>query len=112
MQALVLLNDPTYVEAARKFAERVMLHASSDTERMDYAFEVALSRVPEPEEAAILLQVQQAARQRFDADSTAAGKLLAIGHTPPSNQLSAAELAAWTTVTSLILNLDETISKP
>ena len=50
MQALVLLNDPTYVEAARKFAERIMLHASQDQARVAYAFEIALSRPPQTEE--------------------------------------------------------------
>ncbi|MFO1007338.1 MAG: DUF1553 domain-containing protein [Planctomycetaceae bacterium] len=112
MQALVLLNDPTYVEAARKFAERVLLHEAEEQERLAYAFEVALCRQPQPEETAILHDELQAARRRFDADPAAAGKLLAVGSSPASDKLSAPELAAWTTLTSLILNLDETISKP
>lgn len=112
MQALVLLNDPTYVEAARKFAERVLLHATGEQERLAFAFEVALCRPPQPEETAILLDELQAARKRFDADPALAGKLLAVGSSPASDKLLAPELAAWTTLTSLILNLDETISKP
>ena len=112
MQALVLLNDPTYIEAARKFAERVLLHVTGEQERLTYAFEIALSRPPQPEEAAILFDELQAARKRFDGDPAAAGKLLAVGSSPVSDKLSPPELAAWTTLTSLILNLDETISKP
>jgi hypothetical protein len=112
MQALVLLNDPTYVEAARKFAERVLLHVNGEQERLAFAFEIALCRPPQPEETAILLDELQAARRRFDADPAAAGKLLAVGSSPASDKLSPPELAAWTTLTSLILNLDETISKP
>ncbi len=112
MQALVLLNDPTYVEAARKFAERVMRHAPDDAERFSHAFDIALSRSPQPDESAILLQVLQAARKRFLTDPDAARKLLAIGDSPSSDEFEVTELAAWTTVTSLILNLDETISKP
>jgi len=61
---------------------------------------------------AILLDELQAARKQFNADPTAAGKLLAVGSSPASDKLPAPELAAWTTLTSLILNLDETISKP
>lgn len=112
MQALVLLNDPTYVEASRKFAERVMLHVANDSERLAYAFEIALCRSPQPEESAILLEIQLDARRRFDADPAAATKLLAIGFTPSDATLNTTELAAWTTVTSMILNFDETISKP
>ncbi len=112
MQALVLLNDPTYVEAARKFAERVLQHATGEQERLAYAFQIALCRAPHPEETAILSDELRGARQRFDADPAAASKLLAVGHSPPSDKLSPSELAAWTTLTSLILNLDETISKP
>ncbi len=112
LQALVLLNDPTYVEAARNFAERVLLQSTGDEVRLEAAFQLALCRSPHPDETAVLLQVQQTARKRFEADNAAAEKLLAVGYSPYSDKLDAIELAAWTTVTSLILNLDETISKP
>ena len=112
LQALVLLNDPTYIEASRKFAERVLGQAPDDSARLGRAFELAVSRSPEPEETAVLLQLLQTARQKFKADGPAAEKLLAIGHSPREASIPAAELAAWTTVASVILNLDETISKP
>lgn len=112
LQALVLLNDPTYVEAARKFAERVMLSATSANERLETAFSLALCRPPEAAESTILLKIYQSSKQRFTADPTAAEKLLAIGHSQRSDKIDATELAAWTAVASLILNLDEAISKP
>ena len=112
LQALVLLNDPTYVEAARCLAERILNHTPSDNDRIDYAFQLALCRFPEPEEIVVLLQIQQSVKKKFDSDKAAAEQLLSIGYTPRSEALDVAELASWTTVTSLILNLDETISKP
>ncbi len=111
LQALVLLNDPTYVEAARKFAERVMMHASSDEERLAFAFKLALCRTPRPEEQTILLDFRRAARQQFNHDPAAAEKLLGVGQSPRDASLDTVDLAAWTTVTSMILNLDETITK-
>jgi len=111
LQALVLLNDPTYVEAARKFAERVVAHADSDEQRLAFAFELALSRGPKAAEAAVLLEVCNAARQRFRDQPVEAQKLLGVGQSPRNVERDAAELAAWTTVTSMLLNLDEAISK-
>lgn len=112
LQALVLLNDPTYVEAARKFAERVMLSSTSPTDRLETAFSLALCRSPDNPESTVLLKVYESAKKRFTADPAAAEKLLTIGHSKRADKVDATELAAWTAVTSLILNLDETISKP
>ncbi|MFN0196621.1 MAG: DUF1553 domain-containing protein [Planctomycetaceae bacterium] len=112
LQALVLLNDPTYVEAARKFAERVLLYAPGDRDRMSYAFQIALCRLPDEDERSILREIQQSAKKQFDVDNVAAEKLLAIGYSSRSDKIDPAELASWMTITSLILNLDETISKP
>ena len=112
LQSLVLLNAPTYVEAARKFAERVMLGASTDSARMELAFQLALCRPPQESEVKVLKQVLEAAHKRFDTDKADAEKLVAIGHSKPDTRLDRTQLAAWTTVTSLILNLDEAISKP
>lgn len=112
LQALVLLNDPTYVEASRKFAERVLLSETSAERWLQSMFELALCRGPQSDESAVLMNVLHSARQRFQAGPAAAEKLLAIGHSPRSDKVDATELAAWTAVASLILNLDETISKP
>ena len=112
LQALVLLNDPTYVEAARAFAERIMLKSTTDAGRVEQAYQLALCRVPLPEETGVLLKVQQQALKQFVADRAAADKLLAIGHSKRKAGLDSAELASWTAVASMILNLDEAISKP
>ena len=112
LQALVLLNDPTYVEAARKFAERLLSSSQSNPDRLFEAYQLALSRSPRPDEIKILMKVYESARKRFEKDRASAGKLIAIGHSKRLEKLDPAELAAWTTVTSMILNLDETISKP
>ena len=112
LQALVLLNDPTYVEASRKFAERVVLHSPDQQTRLDWAFNLAVSRSPDAEETAVLTEMLQTALKTFEGDVASAEKLLSIGHSPHDSKIPASELAAWTTVASVILNLNETISKP
>ena len=112
LQALVLLNDPTYVEAARVFAERIMGQPSGDSQRLDFAFRCVVSRYPHDEERAIMDEMLRDARERFSADPAAARQLLAVGDTPQSTGLAAAEWAAWTSLASILLNLDETISNP
>ncbi|MCC6729023.1 MAG: DUF1553 domain-containing protein [Chthonomonadales bacterium] len=111
LQALVLMNDPTYVEAARRMAERALAAAPADEARLIYAFRLATARPPRPAEAAVLLRVLRAARARYAADAAAARKLLAVGESPRNTRIAPAELAAWTSVSSVILNLDETVTK-
>ena len=111
LQALALLNDPTFVEAALKLAERVLAEAQSQDERIDLAFQFAISRRPTEPERRVLAETLQAALERFDLDPAAAEKLLSVGRAPRDQRWTEKELAAWTTVTSLLLNLDEAISK-
>ena len=114
LQALVLMNDPTYVEASRKLAERVMREGGSTPEdRIKFAFRLPLSRVPAISEIAVLKKIydDQLAHFRSNAGGAAAAKLLSVGESPRDEKLDAAELAAWTTVASVILNLDETVTK-
>jgi hypothetical protein len=112
LQALVLLNDPTYVEAARVFAERIMGQPGDDSQRLDFAFRCVVARYPHHEERAIMDEMLRDARERFSADTAAARQLLAVGDTPQSTGLASAEWAAWTSLASILLNLDETISNP
>ncbi len=112
LQALVLLNDPTYVEAARKLAERVWHDGPSEDARLEGLYLRILGRLPDPAERAIIEEVWSAAYDKFRADPAAAERLLTVGHAPRDPNLPLIDLAAWTTVTSLVLNLDETISKP
>jgi hypothetical protein len=112
LQALVLMNDPTYLEAARKLAERVMKeggHAEED--RLKFAYRVALSRDPRDSERTLLLTLLRQAQTRFKTTPKEAERLLSIGASPRNQKLAAPELAAWTTLSSLILTLDETITK-
>jgi hypothetical protein len=111
LQALVLMNDPTYVESARKLAERLMHEAKSPEERIALAFRLCTSRRPSTRETAILKKVFDAQLAVFTKDARAARKLLSVGESPRDPSLPTGELAAWTTVASVILNLDETITK-
>jgi hypothetical protein len=112
LQALVLMNDPTYVEAARKFAERI-LHKGGRTasERLTFAFQCVTSRPPTAAELAVLARLLDRQLKAFQADPEAVTKLLATGESPADESLNAAELAAWTMVASAILNTDEALTK-
>jgi hypothetical protein len=111
LQALILMNDPTYVEASRKLAERLLTEANSDKQRVELAFQLALSRAPAKKEVAILLRIVQAQLAVYRNDQHAAMQLLDVGEAARNQNLDAAQLAAWTVVANVILNLDETISK-
>jgi hypothetical protein len=111
LQALVLLNDVQYVEAARVWAERLLSTDTSDSERLGTAFRMATSREPAAVEIEILVELLNAQRMAFAADATAAAALIAVGESMTDRTLQPAELAAWTAVTSVILNLHETITR-
>jgi hypothetical protein len=112
LQALVLLNDPTYVEAARALATRTLTQAGSDpAERVRYAFELATARVPNSHEVGVLERQAQQELDHYRQDPGAAKKLIHVGESPTDTKLNPSELAAWTMVTSTILNLDETMTK-
>jgi len=100
------MNDVTYVEAARKMAERMIRNGG-----IPYGFLLATSRQPSPEELALLQQSLARFRDKFLTDPVAAEKLLAEGESTRDQSLKASELAAYTSLASLILNLDETVSK-
>jgi hypothetical protein len=112
LQALVLMNDPTYIEASRKLAEQSLLASEDDSERVRYAFRRVLSRYPEAAELDTILHVVQDAAEEFAANPAAANELLSIGNSPRDPSLDSNRLAAWTTAMSVLLNLDEAISKP
>ena len=111
LQALILLNDPTYVEAARKVAERVLLASDSDEARIGLAFRIVLSRLPSDSEQAILQEILDDARIHFTSHSTASAEFLSIGNAPHDTTLNPLDLAAWSAVMSVVMNLDECISK-
>jgi hypothetical protein len=111
-QALVLLNDPSYVEAARVLAERVLREASASTdERLTWLYRRVLSRNLKDAERAILVELLEQHRQQYGADQAAAEKFISAGLAPMPKNLDAAELAAWTSVARTVLNLHETITR-
>jgi hypothetical protein len=111
LQALNLMNDVTYVEAARVLAQRVMCREASGERRIALAFRLATARPPRPPELHVLLQGLEYHWAKFARNLAAARKLISVGEFPRDERLDPAELAAYTAVASLILNLDETITK-
>ena len=112
LQALVLLNDPTYVEASRALAQRTLLEAGRDEKgRLEFAFRLATARKPTGDEAGVLRGLLHGRLDSFRRDRQAAIKLLSVGESERDKRLDPAEHAAWTAVASVILNLDETITK-
>jgi hypothetical protein len=111
LQALVLMNDPTYVEASRKFAERLLREAQTTDDRLTLAFRLATARGPSAKELGVLRQVLEKQLVKYRGDEPAALQLLRVGESGRDERLSPTELAAWTIVASVILNLDETVTK-
>jgi len=111
LQALVLLNDPQYVEAARAFAERILRRPGGDAERLEWAFLEAVSRSPQPAELAILQRALARERAAFRADPAAAAALLRAGESPRDARLDPREHAAWAQTAALLLNLGEVLTR-
>lgn len=107
-QALTLLNDPTYVEAARAFAARMAREgAASPSERITWAYRQALSRAPLPEELEVVTALYEKHLADYSADADAAATVVSTGQPAPPNDIEPAELAAWTSVARVMLNLHE-----
>ncbi len=112
LQALVLLNDPTYVEAARALAERTLeAGLETDSERINLAFRLAFSRAASEREREILGEVLRGQRARYQAEPREAKGLLAVGLHAARGELGAPELAAWTSAARAILNKHEFVMK-
>jgi mono/diheme cytochrome c family protein len=111
-QALALLNDPTYVEASRIFAGRIMKEGGADpAARIKWAFGAALSRDPSADELRVLADLQSKHLAEYKAAPDDAKKLLAVGAKPADASIDPAELASWASVARTILNLHETITR-
>jgi hypothetical protein len=111
-QALVLLDDPTYVEAARVFAARIVHEGgAAPADRIDWAFQTALNRKPRSQEAQLLSDLYQKHLDEYSKDPASAQKLVETGQAPVPRDVNIAELAAWTSVSRVILNLSETITR-
>jgi hypothetical protein len=112
LQALELMNDPVQLEAARKLGERMLLEGgATPSARLDFAFELATARKPlagEGRQLSALLEKRLAA---YREDPEAAKALIAVGESKPNPALNPVDLAAYANLASLILNLDETITR-
>ena len=112
LQALNLMNDVTFVESARVMAQRVMKQGGvTPPDRITYAFRLATARQPKPAESEILLNAYTRNLERFKAEPDEALKYVSHGEYPRDVELETSELAAYTTVTSLILNLNELVMR-
>jgi mono/diheme cytochrome c family protein len=112
LQALALMNEVTFVEAARVLAQRVMKEGGKMPQgRITYAFRLATARQPSPEELDILLKGFQGQLKHFSMHPKAAAELVQAGEYPRDQSLNISELAAYMSAMNLILNLDETVTK-
>ena len=112
-QALTLLNDPTFFEASRVFAEKVLREKPGATfgERLEFAFQRALARTPTPEEAASLRAFHEVQLKHLREHGEEADELLRVGLDSADARMDRTELAAWTAVCRVLLNLHETITR-
>lgn len=113
LHALITLNDVTYIEAARALAQRTLLSntAKDDAARMSELFRRCTSRFPTPKELQRLERRLAVLKTTYQGNPEATQKLLAVGETKPDPQVNPTDLAAWTGVANLVLNLDEAITK-
>ena len=111
LHALTTLNDPTFVEAARIWAERILQSSSDPEARLISAFRQATARTPHPDEIVVLRNALKTAHAHFKATPANATELLGIGEKPRNESLDPLAVAAYTHVAQLILNLDEVLVK-
>lgn len=112
LQALQLMNDTQHFEAARAFGERILVEGGTTAdERITFAYRSVLSRSPAPEELAIVKQALGRYVARYRADAEAARRVVAAGESKPKANLAESELAAYTLLANLVLNLDETVTR-
>jgi len=110
LQALQLMNDVQHFEAARAFAERIVAEGGTTPDaRIAFAYRAVVSRAPQADELAIVKAAFEQYLSRFQKDEAAAAKVVKVGEAPLKSKAPASELAAYTLVANLILNLDETV---
>lgn len=111
LQSLVLMNDPVFVEAARAFAQRILKEGGADdAARLRFAWRTALARQPAENEMAVLSKTLEAQLATYRQDKAAAASLVKIGDLAKPAELDDSDVAAWTAVANVLLNLNETIS--
>ena len=112
MQALHTLNDPIYMEASRKLAERMVREGGQTLDdQITFAFRAATSRRPNDRELQLLTDLYEEERSTYSEEPSLADELLSVGEAPVDSELDSVDLAARTMVASVIFNLDETLTK-
>lgn len=112
LQALATMNDPVYVEASRSLASRILKDGGKEVaDKLRYAFKVSLSRAPTKKELQILTATYHRELKQFEKDRPAANQLIHVGVSEPPNNADVCELATWTVIGNILLNLDEAINK-
>lgn len=113
LQAFVTMNDPQWVEAARKLGERALKAASTTEQRLDFLARTTVARPVSEKETAILKRGLETFQAKFGGDKATEDvkALLAVGESKPDEKLAPADVAAWTMVASQFLNLDEFLTK-
>ena len=112
LQALALMNDVQFLEAARHFAERIITNGgATSADRIDYAYRSVLSRTPKPSERAVVEGLFNEYLAEFQSTEGSATEFLNIGESKRNEELEANELGAWTMVAHMLLNLSETVTK-
>jgi hypothetical protein len=112
LQALLLWNDPQYVEASRELAERTLLAEDSESARLTRIFRLLTSRQPSEAERAGLLELLHAQREAFAAAPERAAELISVGEAPRDERLGAVETAAWTVLAQTLLSFDASLTTP
>lgn len=112
LQALTLLNEKAFVEAARKFGERILVEGgSSIREKVEFAFRSVTGRLPNTAERSLLVSAYRDYRSAYAEDIESAKQLISVGESKPNDQLNPSQLAAATTFANMLLNLDEVVTK-
>ena len=112
LQALVVLNDPQFVESARAFAQRIISEGNVDERsRINYGFKLALAREATDEEYKVLKRVLNGQVSAFSADKEKAKSFLSVGESGRNESVDMVEHAAWTVIAQIILNMDETLTR-
>jgi hypothetical protein len=112
LMALVLMNDPTFVEAARALAVRALVRdADNEVARIEWLFASVTARRPAIEELETLVSLLADQRTRFRSRPASARQLLGVGASPIDKRVDVVEQAAWTALCSVLLNTDEAITR-
>ena len=112
LQALTTLNDPVFVEAAQALATRVWKEGGKDDRsRINYAFELCTGRKPRPNEAATISSLLHDSEDLFENQTTRAIEVASHDPKNPTPDVNLHKVAAWTMVSRVLLNMDETITK-